>query len=183
MKTKLTDRLIRTRKPPATGRLIITDTAVPGLSLRINPASSKNPDGLRYWFLRYRPRHQVQRSTVLGPCPPLGLAEARLRAGEIVNAANKGTDLVAQEERQAEEQRKADARKRTIREVGDEYLAHVEGQLKSYRTIRSRFRNHIYPALGNRLIGEVRRVDIVELLDKVQHHAGLRHTTNRVGKR
>jgi hypothetical protein len=84
MKTKLTDRLIRTRKPPATGRLIITDTAVPGLSLRINPASSKNPDGLRYWFLRYRPRHQVQRSTVLGPCPPLGLAEARLRGpGEM----------------------------------------------------------------------------------------------------
>ena len=50
MKTKLTDRLIRTRKPPATGRLIIADTAVPGLSLRINPASTKNPDGLRYWL-------------------------------------------------------------------------------------------------------------------------------------
>jgi len=72
MKTKLTDRFIRTRKPPATGRLIITDTAVPGLSLRINPASTKNPEGLRYWLLRYRPRHQAQRSTVLGPYPALG---------------------------------------------------------------------------------------------------------------
>ena len=40
MKTKLTDRFIRTRKPPTKGRLIIADTAVPGLSLRINPASS-----------------------------------------------------------------------------------------------------------------------------------------------
>jgi integrase len=180
MKIKLTDRLIRTRKPPTTGRLIISDTAVPGLSLRINPASTKNPAGLRYWLLRYRPRHQAQRSTVLGPYPALGLAEARQRAGEIVNSANKGTDLVAQEERQAEEQRKADARKRTIRDVGDEYLAHIEGQLKSYRNIRSRFRHHIYPALGNRLIGEVRRADVVELMDRIQHDDRLRHTTNRV---
>jgi hypothetical protein len=48
MKAKLTDRLIRTRKPPAAGRLIITDTVVLGLSLRINAASTKNPDGLRH---------------------------------------------------------------------------------------------------------------------------------------
>jgi Arm DNA-binding domain len=89
MKTKLTDRFIRTRKPPASGRLIMTDTAVPGLSLRINPASTKNPDGLRFWLLRYRPRHQAQRSTVLGPYPPLSLADARQRAGDIVNAAKK----------------------------------------------------------------------------------------------
>jgi integrase len=177
MKAKLTDRFIRTRKTPATGRLIITDTAVPGLSLRINPASTKNPKGLRYWLLRYRPRHHVQRSTGLGPYPTLSLSEARQRARDIVN---KGIDLVAVEERQAEERRRAEGKARTIREVGEDYLAHVEGHLKSYRDINSRFRNHIFPALGHRLIGEVRRADIVELLDKVQHDAGLRHTTNRV---
>ena len=54
MKTKLTNRLILTRKPPASGRLIISDTAVPGLSLRINPGSTQNPKGLRYWLLRYQ---------------------------------------------------------------------------------------------------------------------------------
>jgi integrase len=158
----------------------VTDTAVPGLSLRINPASTKNPDGLRYWLLRYRPRHHVQRSTMLGQYPALGLADARQRAGDIVNAATKGIDMLAQEQRQLEERRKADARNRTIREVGDEYLAHVEGQLKSFRDIKSRFRNHILPALGDRHIGEVGRADIVELLDKIQHDHGLRHTTNRV---
>jgi integrase len=180
MKTKLTDRLIRTRKPPASGRLIITDTAVPGLSLRINAASTKNPDGLRYWLLRYRPRYQEQRSTVLGPYPALSLADARQRAGDIANAAKKGIDLLAEEKRQAEDRQKAEARARTIREIGDDYLAHIEGHLKSYQNISSRFRNHIFPALGNRLIGEVRRADIVELLDKLQHHRGLCHTTNRV---
>jgi integrase len=180
MKTKLTDRFIRTRKPPANGRIVIADTAVPGLSLRINPASSKNPDGLRYWLFRYRPRHQARRSTVLGPYPALSLAEARQRAGDISNAANKGIDLLAEEERQAEERRKVEARARTIREVGDDYLSHVEGHLKSYRDINSRFRNHIFPALGHRLIGDVRRADIVELLDKLQHEDGLCHTTNRV---
>jgi len=71
MKTRLTDRFIRARKPPAKGRLITTDTAVPGLSLRINPASPG----------------REQRSTVLGPYPALNLAYARQRAGDIVNAA------------------------------------------------------------------------------------------------
>ena len=180
MKTKLTDRFIRTRKPPANGRIVIADTAVPGLSLRINPASSKNPEGLRYWLFRYRPRHQARRSTVVGPYPALSLADARQRAGDISRAANKGIDLLAEEERQAEERRKVEAMARTIREVGDDYLTHVEGHLKSYRDINSRFRNHIFPALGHRLIGDVRRADVVELLDKLQHDNGLCHMTNRV---
>jgi integrase len=180
MKTKLTDRFIRTRKPPAKGRLIITDTAVPGLSLRINPASSKNPDGLRSWLLRYRPRHQEQRSTVLGPYPALSLADARQRAGDIVSAAKKGIDLMAEEKRQAEDRQRAEARARNVCEVGNDYLAHIKGHLKSYRDVDGRFRNHIFPALGRRLIGEVRRADIVELLDELQHRHGLRHMTNRV---
>jgi integrase len=179
MKTRLTDRLIRTRKPPATGRLIITDTVVSGLSLRINPASTKNPDGLRYWLFRYRPRQQAQRSSVLGPYPALSLADARRRASDIANAANKGIDLLAEEERQTEERRKAEARARTVRDVGDDYLAHVKA-LKSYRDIKGRFHNHIFPALGHRLIGEIRQADIVELLDKLQHDHGLHHMTNRV---
>jgi len=153
---------------------------VPGLSLRINPASTKNPDGLRYWLLRYRPRHQEQRSTVLGAYPALSLACARQRAGDIVNSAKKGIDLLAEEKRQAEDRRKAEARARTVREVGNDYLAHIAGRLKSYQNISSRFRNHIFPALGHRLIGDVRRADIVELLDKVQHQHGLCHMTNRV---
>ena len=110
----------------------------------------------------------------------MSLADARQRAGDIVSAANKGIDLLAEEERQVEERRKAEARARTIQEVGDDYLAHVEGHLKSYRDINSRFRNHIFPALGHRLIGDVQRADIVELLDKIQHDDGLCHTTNRV---
>jgi integrase len=179
MKAKLTDRFIRTRKPHATRRLIVTDTVVSGLTFRINPPSPKNPDGLRYWLFRYRPRRQAQRSSVLGPYPAVSLADARQRAGDIANAAKKGIDLLAEEERQVEEQRKAAARARTVRQVGDDYLAHVKA-LKSYRDIRGRFYNHIFPALGHRLIGEVKQADIVELLDKIQHENGLAHMTNRV---
>src|SRR5262249_46592423 len=136
-------------------------------------------EGLRYWFLRYRPRGQAQRSSVLGPYPALSLADARRRAGDIANAATKGIDLLADEERQAEERRKAEARARTVREAGEDYLAHVKA-LKSYRDIRGRLYNHIFPALGHRLIGQIRQSDIAELLDKVQHDHLLRHMTNRV---
>jgi integrase len=135
---------------------------------------------LRYWLLRYRPRYQAQLSTALGPYPALSLAEARQRAGDIANAAKKGIDLLAEEKRQIEERRKADARARTVQEIGNDYLANCEGRLKSYRNIESRFRNHIFPAIGERLIGEVRQADVVELLDRLQHSEGLHHTINRV---
>jgi Arm DNA-binding domain len=150
MKIKLTDRLIRTRRPPAIGRLIIADTAVPGLRLRINPASTKNPDGLRYWLLRYGPRQPAERSAVLGPYPALSPAEARRRSTDIGNATTKGIDLLAEEQHQVEERRK-------------------EAHYSRGRRGRSRFRHHIYPARGNRLIGEIRRADVVELLARIQH--------------
>src|SRR6202049_4396777 len=135
MKIKLTDRLIRTRKPPTIGRLIITDTAVPGLSLRINPASTKHPEGLRYWLLRYRPRQQAQRSTVLGPYPAASLAAARQRASEILTAARRGVDLVATEEYEAAEAQKAIARARTVRDLATAYLLDAKGRLRSYRDV------------------------------------------------
>jgi integrase len=79
-----------------------------------------------------------------------------------------------------------------VRDVGENYLAHVRA-LKSYRDINGRCRNHIFPALEQRLIGDIRQADIVEILDKIQHDTiargrgwrrpgqrGLRHMTNRV---
>lgn len=72
---QLTDRFIRVCKALPTGWLIMTDTVVRGLSVRINPANSRNPEGLLYWLFRYRLRAQAQRSIVLGPYPTLSLAD------------------------------------------------------------------------------------------------------------
>ncbi len=180
MKTKLTDKFLNSARcrPPAEGRVAIADATVPGLALRLNASTTKNPQGLRQWFLRYRPRGQAQRAAVLGHYPALTLANAHERARDILNAARQGVDLLAEEARQAEERKAAEARRRTVRQVAEDYLAGIEGKLRSYRDIESRFANHILPRFGDRLIGEVRRGEIVEFLDDLQRQ-GLRHMVNR----
>jgi integrase len=180
MKAKLTDKfLISARcRPPAQGRVIIADTSVPGLTLRLCAPSTRAPEGLRQWFLRYRPRGQAQRARVLGHYPALPLAQARQRSRDILTAARKGLDLIAEEEREAEEQKAAEARRRTVRQVATDYLASVRDRLRSYRDIKSRLDNHILPKFGDRLIGELRRGEIVEFLDELRN-AGMRHMVNR----
>jgi integrase len=173
MPKRLTDRFIQSLKPPSTGRTVVADAAVEGLSLRITAG------GARSWLVRFRPKKQSQRGVVLGPYPTIGLGQARARAAEIVAAAKRGTDLLEVEAKEAEARRRASERARTVREVSVAFLKACEN-LKSHRQRKSHLNNHILPAMGDKLIGEVRRADVVELLDEVEGKKGLRQTTNRV---
>ena len=170
---RLTDRYIQSLKPPATGRLVVADAAVEGLNLRITAK------GARSWLVRYRPRQRPQRGAVLGPYPVIKLADARRRATEIVSAAKKGIDLLEEEAKQAATLKRAKARARLIRDICDEFLKGCE-KLKSFRQRKSYMKNHVLPAIGNRVVEDIRRADIVELLDELEHKRGLRQTTNRV---
>jgi integrase len=172
MAKRLTDKYLKSLKPPASGRLVIPDAAAPGLSLRVTAT------GAQSWLVRFRPRGQKQKGVVLGPYPAVTLAYARQRATKIVAGAKAGMDLIADEQRQAEAEARARARARTVAEVAPDFLRASE-RLKSYRQRESYTRNHILPHLGDRIVGEVRRADIVELLDAVEG-SGLRQTTNRV---
>jgi hypothetical protein len=63
---KLTDRFLTSRKAPATGRAIYTDSTMPGLGFRVSACTPSNPEGRRDWLLRYRPRGQSQKAAALG---------------------------------------------------------------------------------------------------------------------
>ena len=168
----LTDKYLKSLKPPASGRLVMPDAAAPGLSLRVTAT------GAMSWLVRYRVRGQAQMGTTLGPYPAVTLADARQRAAKIVAAAKGGKDLIEEEKRQKEAAARAKARARTVAEVSEDFLRASE-RLKSYRQRASYARNHIIPAIGDRIVGEVRRADIIELLDAVEGR-GLKQTTNRV---
>jgi integrase len=176
MKVHLTKKFIDAQKPPASGRSTFTDTLAPGLTLRITPNDARS------WIVRYRPKGEAQRYAVLGPYSDeaVTLADARQRAMEITGAAKKGTDLIAEERRRVEMDREARARARSLSDLADDYIAHCNAHLKSADLIAGRLRNHILPALGGRQIGELRRADLVELLDRLEHERGLKHQVNRV---
>ena len=173
MARRLTDRYIQSLKPPTTGRLVVADPAVEGLSLRITAK------GARSWLVRYRPRLQAQRGAVLGPYPTIKLADARRRAAAIVASAKNGIDLLEEEAKRGEAMKQAKARARLIRDVGEEFLKASE-KIASYRQRKSYWSNHVLPTLGDRIVGAIRRADIVELLDELEHKRGLRQTVNRV---
>jgi integrase len=178
MTVKLTDRFLTSRKAPPTGRAIHTDATVPGLAFRVSAGTTYNPDGRRDWLLRYRPRGQSQKAVALGAYPAVSLSSARQRAGEIIAAAKRGVDLVALEEHEAEARRMAEAKARPLSEIASAYLDSVK-RLRSWRSIESRTRCHIMPKLGNKLIGEVTRADVVAFLDDLEREEGLRHQVNR----
>ena len=173
MATKLTDKFLKSLKPPAAGRLLVLDAAAPGLRLRVTATGAKS------WLMRYRPRGQAQKGATLGPYPSITLADARQRAAEIAAAAKKGRDLIEEEERQAEAAEAAKAKARTVATVSEDFLK-ASGRLKSYRQRKSYIKNHILPAIGERIVGEIRRADVVELLDDVEHKRALGQTVNRV---
>jgi integrase len=178
MTVKLTDRFLASRKAPALGRTIYTDSAVPGLTFRVSAPTKSNPEGRRDWLLRYRPRRQAQKAVALGAYPALSLSVARQRAGAIVAAAKRGIDLIAAEEREQQVQSAAQAKARPLADIANEYLASVK-HLRSWRSIKSRTHCHIIPKLGNKAVGEVTRADAVDFLDHLERAKGLRHQVNR----
>jgi hypothetical protein len=169
MRHRLTDRYLQTVRAPASGRLVVADTEVRGLSLRVTS------NGTRSFLVRYRLPKQPQRSyTVPGTYPEASLADARQQARDIVAAAKRGIDLIAEERRQETERQKAAASARTIRELAAEYIdKHCKPHQRRWRDLELRLNNHVIPALGDRAAGSIRRADIVELLDGIQHEKGL----------
>jgi hypothetical protein len=175
MRHRLTDRYLQTVRATS-GRLVVADTEVAGLTLRVTP------NGTRSFVVRYRPRRQAQRNyTIPGTYPSLSLADARQRARDIVAAAKRGVDLIAEEHGLEAERQKAAATARTIRELVAEYVErHCKPHLRGWRQIELCLHNHVLPTLGGRAASDVRRGDILTLMDDIQHKKGFRQQVNRV---
>jgi hypothetical protein len=98
-----------------------------------------------------------------------------------VAAAKRGVDLIAEERDQEVERQKAIASFRTIRELASEYVErHCKPHQRQWWPLELRLKNHVLPVLGDRAATDIRRADIVELLDAMQHEKGLHQQVNRV---
>ena len=107
-----------TVKPPGSVWLVVADTEVTGLTLRVKS------NGTCSLVVRYRPRLRPQRNcTVPGAYPMVTLAVARQSARDILAAAKRGVDLIADENRREAERRKTQAFVRTLRELAAEYVS------------------------------------------------------------
>ncbi len=143
-----------------------------GLVLRVSDTQR------RVWLVRYRTLDGHRRGFPLGPYPAIGLSEARSRAREIAAAAARGDDPAGKRQRQREDAKLAQAPgapPRTLDELFEAYLLAARAGRHKMRARPkrpnslaleiSRWRNHIRPWFGKRLIAEVTRSDIRRWLD------------------
>lgn len=172
----LSDATIRALRPRAE-RYEVRDGLRPGLVLRVEP------DGRRTWTFRYGDRGS--RRVTLGPLSPtFGLAKARAAADAVLAELRAGRDPGAQRE-EARRLERAERALRQAREAGAPVPGSFSDLARRYlRDTAKRFKlstwkkerwyveRCILPAWGGRPAAEIRRADVLRLLEEVSEARG-----------
>jgi integrase len=153
-KKPLTPRLIDALKPP---RKLVWDATVPGFAVRVTD------NGAKTFVLvgRFSSRNPTARA--IGKVGALSLEDARAKAREWIALVAKGIDPA---------QAQRDAQRDTLAAICEEYLARRGRELRSIDLIRSMLTRLVLPYLGPRPIADIRRSDIVRLLDRIEDESG-----------
>lgn len=163
----LTQRAVEAFRPPAQGRIEYFDKMLPGFGLRISDAGRKT------WFVMYRVRGRKVRETIgtIAAIPNVG--DARQRARESIELAQRGVHPAeAREEAAAAEA----ARSITFGTVADRYLAeYVErnNRPSTIREVRRMLNRDVKPQWGERPIRDISRQDVNDLLDTIADRGAL----------
>lgn len=153
MKRQLTDRFCATAKPrDGEAQTDYFDTQVSGLALRVTQ------NGHRSWTFHCTFGGKRRRLT-FGAYPSISLASARTRADEAKASVAAGHDpsLAATE---------------TLKDICELYLAREGDKLRTVKWRRGALERHVYPTLGSRPIAEIKRSEIVRLLDRIEEESG-----------
>jgi integrase len=153
MKRLLTDRFCAGAKP-RDGELQTDyfDTQVSGLALRVTQ------NGHRSWTFHCTLGGKRKRLT-FGSYPAISLGGARTLADEarVAVAAGHDPSLTATE---------------TLQHICELYMARDGAKLRSAKWQKGVLNRHVYPTLGSRPIAEIRRSEIVRLLDQIEEGSG-----------
>lgn len=147
-------------EPPAKGRRIIADhhrDAPRGFAARVNA------NGLVTFVLRYQHSGRDRLVTV-GEYPTWTLTAARERAGGMRREIDQGADIL--------EQRRREKTEPTVAEAVETFCRQRADRLASGRDIRTTFRLHLVPALGRMRLKEVRRRDIIPVIESLAETHG-----------
>jgi integrase len=153
---RLTVKAVEAMRPGAERREI-PDAHMPGLYLVLQPSGAKS------WAVRYR--HQgVPRKHTIGAFPAVDLKSARELGGKALRAVAEGRDPGRE---------KAEARSTRIDSVDRIVEEFLERHVRRSNRVRTQeeterlFRLHILPRWRGRMIRDISRRDVIEMVDRV----------------
>jgi integrase len=156
-----TDVTVRNLRPAATRREV-SDRAARGLYLVIQPSGVKT-FAVRYRFLGKNRKLTLTRG--------ISLAAARKSAADALFELEQGRDPAALKRQAKQAQRLAAGD--TFENIAAEYFRREGDRLRSADWQRSALQRLILPTLGPRLIGDIRRSEVIRLLDRIEEGAPL----------
>jgi integrase len=121
------------------------------------------PSGHVSYCVQYRHGRTSRRYTIKGT---LSLKDAVKEAKAVQGRVAKGADVVAEERK---ERAKATS---TFWAVAELYMKREGKKLRSKRERERILTKYLYPAIGKRQIDEVRRGDVVKMLDAIEDEHG-----------
>ena len=163
MAKRLTDISIRNLKPCPIRREISDHAS--GLYLVLQSS------GVKSWCIRYRHNGRSVKFTI-GKFPAVTLTAARKSAADAQHALARGENPAKARQ---DAKIKADAAKAdTLTAICENYLKREGGKLRTLDQRASVLKRLIYPDLGSKPIGSIKRSDIVATFDKIADNNGER---------
>jgi integrase len=162
MQTKLTAGFVLSAAKPPEGkdRIIYWDDRRPGFGLMVTRT------GKRSFLFQYRNnKGQSRRATLIGTTR---LPDAHKWADILQGEVARGSDPVAKKKNERIEQSK----KGTFKTIAEEYIKRESAKVRSMDQRRAILNRLVYPAIGGKQMDQIRRRDIVALLDKIEDEHG-----------
>jgi integrase len=137
------------------------DSELKGFGIKILPSGS------RQFVCQYRAGHgrgSPTRRITIGRYGPVTPDQARREAKRILGAAAGGADPAAEKRARKQAQR---APQDTVRDVAAEWLRRDQATKRTLYEIRRILDRDVLPVIGDKPIVELRKRDVIELLDSV----------------
>ncbi len=146
MAERITDKLMRDIKPPATGNRIIYDTDIKGFGVRVTAA------GVKAFILNYYVDGRERRHTIGRP-PAWNVVAARKEAADLKRSIDKGNDPLGARQ----ESRAAPTMMDLFKRYADDHLPRKAPRAAS--DDRSMWEKIILPFFGRQKVAEVSHAD------------------------
>jgi integrase len=164
---ELNERVIKALPVPQTGNKVhfFTGTTLQGIAAPAGFGVCVTKNGSKAFILNYRQNGQPRRMTI-GKWPTWSALLAVKEARELKRRIDRGEDPLNARRREAA------VAENTFKAITEEFFKREGGKLRTIEDRRRDLQRLAYPTLGAKAVEEIKRSDIIRLLDRVTDENG-----------